>query len=223
MVADARWRVRRPDGAEVLAIGSARPVRAPDGTRIGAVLTLRDDTARASAEAALRELNETLESQVAERTAERDRMWRLSTDIMLVARFDAAVTAVNPAWTTLLGWREDELLGRSFMDLVHPDDAAPTAAEAGKLAEGVTTWRFENRYRHRDGGYRWISWTAVPGDGLIHARVQHDRPRRRPPVLAAARQPHRQPGRRTGERQEAAAGQPPPAIRTVHQCCLVDI
>jgi PAS domain S-box-containing protein len=54
-VADARWRIRRPDGTEVLAIGSAQPLHAPDGAPVGAVLTLRDDTARDAAERALRE------------------------------------------------------------------------------------------------------------------------------------------------------------------------
>ncbi len=121
------------------------------------------------AEAELRRLNEELESRVAERTAERDRMWRLSTDLMVVASFDATVAAVNPAWTAALGWGEDELVGRSFMDFVHPDDAASTAAEAAGLAEGRPTPRFENRYRHKDGSYRWLSWTAVPDAGFVHA------------------------------------------------------
>jgi PAS domain S-box-containing protein len=114
-------------------------------------------------------LNQTLEVQVAERTADRDRMWRLSTDIMLVARFDGSITAVNPAWMTVIGWREDELIGSNFFDLVHPEDLASTHAEAGRLAQGLTTLRFENRYRHKDGSYRWISWIAVPDDHFVHA------------------------------------------------------
>ena len=93
----------------------------------------------------------------------------VATDLLLVARSDAASAAVNPAWTALLGWREDELVGRSFLDLVHPDDAAATLAEADRLSRGLTTSRFENRYRHKDGGHRWLSWTAVPEAGLIHA------------------------------------------------------
>ncbi|HEY8383463.1 MAG TPA: PAS domain S-box protein [Microvirga sp.] len=131
--------------------------------------TAIDVTGRRADERRLRELNETLGQQIAERTADRDRMWRLSTDLMLVARFDATITAVNPAWTSLLGWSEEELLGRSFIDLVHPDDVAATLAEAGHLADGLTTLRFENRYRHKDGSYSHLSWTAVPGEDLIHA------------------------------------------------------
>jgi PAS domain S-box-containing protein len=65
-VADARWRIRRPDGTEVVAVGSARPVSAPDGTRVGSVLTLRDDTQREAAEREQRRLNEALAEQAAE-------------------------------------------------------------------------------------------------------------------------------------------------------------
>lgn len=69
-VRDARWRVRRLDGTEVLAIGNAQPLLGPDGAQIGAVLTVRDDTGRAAAEAALLDLNVTLAQRVAERTRE---------------------------------------------------------------------------------------------------------------------------------------------------------
>ncbi|BDA85543.1 hypothetical protein Sa4125_30850 [Aureimonas sp. SA4125] len=129
----------------------------------------RTAAALRASEARLRELNETLENQVAERTADRDRMWRLSTDLMLVARFDATITAVNPAWTSLLGWSADELAGRQFMDMVHPDDVAPTLEAVGDLSHGRTILRFVNRYRGKDGTHYWISWTAVPDSGFIHA------------------------------------------------------
>lgn len=117
----------------------------------------------------LADLNAHLEKEIAYRTAERDRMWRLSTDIMLVARFDSTIMSTNPAWFDLLGWAEHELKGRPFMELIHPDDLGATLAEAGRLADGIKTLRFENRYRHRDGSYRWLSWTAVPDDSFIHA------------------------------------------------------
>jgi PAS domain S-box-containing protein len=132
-------------------------------------ILFNDISARRGAEERLRELNESLESQVAERTADRDRMWRLTTDIMLVARFDGTINAVNPAWTSLLGWREDELIGQRFIAFVQPEDQPGTEAAIGKLVDGATVLRFENRYRARDGGVHWISWTAVPFEGLLHA------------------------------------------------------
>lgn len=126
-------------------------------------------TARRKAECALQEMNETLERRVAERTADRDRMWRLSTDIMLVADFSAVITAVNPAWNAMFGWESEDLVGRSFMNLVHPDDRGATLAEVSKLGEGITTFLFENRYQAKNGSYRTISWTAVPDEAFIHA------------------------------------------------------
>nr|WP_245215027.1 PAS domain S-box protein [Pararoseomonas indoligenes] len=124
---------------------------------------------RRRAERDLRDLAASLEQQVEERTRDRNRMWNLSGDIMLVADFHARIEAVNPAWTTLLGWGTNELLGGDFMSLVHPDDVGSTLAEVGKLADGLKTLRFENRYRHKDGSYRWLSWTAVPDERFIHA------------------------------------------------------
>ncbi|AWN53756.1 ATP-binding protein [Methylobacterium sp. 17Sr1-1] len=130
---------------------------------------LRLARVRHEAADALRQVNETLEAQVAARTRERDRMWRLSRDVMLVARFDGTITALNPAWRAVLGWEAQDLIGLPFLDLVHPDDRARTRAETQRLADGHATLLFENRYRHADGSYRTLSWTAVPGEEHLHA------------------------------------------------------
>ncbi len=166
---ETEFRIRRADGAYRWFLVRAEPIHADDGTVVRWVGANADIEDRKRAAAQLQTLNETLEQQVEERTRDRDRMWRLSTDVMLVARFDATIVAVNPAWTTLFGWSEGELVGRSFMDLVHPEDAASTAAAAGDLSAGSVIPRFENRYRHKDGSYRWLSWTAVPDESFIHA------------------------------------------------------
>jgi PAS domain S-box-containing protein len=129
----------------------------------------REIEERRRAEEALRRLNETLEAEVEERTRERDQIWQLSTDLMDVCRSDGALVAVNPAWTTMLGWSEDELLASNFLGLIHPDDVEGTLAELGSLDQGAQTFRFENRFRAKDGSYRRISWTAVPKEGLFYA------------------------------------------------------
>ena len=168
-VLDTEFRMRRTDGAYRWFLVRAEPIRAEDETitRWVGTNTDIDDTKRQAAE--LARLNETLEQEVEARTRDRDRIWRLSTDIMLVARFDGRIVAVNPAWTALLGWSEQELVGRSFMELVHPDDSPSTTGARGDLSGGAVVPRFENRYRHRDGSYRWLSWTAVPDAEFIHA------------------------------------------------------
>jgi PAS domain S-box-containing protein len=166
---ETEFRIRRADATYRWFLVRAEPIRGPGGAVVRWIGTNTDIEDRKRATAQLECLNATLEQQVEERTRDRDRMWRLSTDVMLVARFDATIVAVNPAWTALFGWSGDELVGRSFMDLVHPDDAASTAAAAGDLSAGSVIPRFENRYRHKDGSYRCLSWTAVPDADFIHA------------------------------------------------------
>jgi PAS domain S-box-containing protein len=124
---------------------------------------------RAKAAQELRALNERLEQEVALRTAQRDRMWKLSSDVMLVAGLDAVIQSVNPAWRAVFGWAEHDMVGRNFIDLTHPEDRAATRAEVERLRRGIPTQKFENRYRRRDGSYLWLSWRAVPDENAIHA------------------------------------------------------
>ncbi|OBV38746.1 PAS domain S-box-containing protein [Janthinobacterium psychrotolerans] len=109
-----------------------------------------------------------LEQRLQQRTAERDRLWRLATDIMLVTDLRGVIIAVNPAWSTLLARAESDTLGIDFLSLVHPDDLAAARRELARLAAGATTLRMENRYRRGEHDYRTIAWTAVPAEQLIH-------------------------------------------------------
>ncbi|KAB1072475.1 PAS domain S-box protein [Methylobacterium planeticum] len=168
-VYETEFRIRRADGAYRWFLVRAEPVRASDGAITHWVGTNTDIDDRRRQAAELAALNASLERQVAERTTDRNALWQLSTDIMLRCGFDGRVAAVNPAWTTMLGWREDELVGTSLFDLLHPDDVEATLAGASSSAEGHSLARFENRYRHRDGSYRWISWSTRPDERLINA------------------------------------------------------
>jgi PAS domain S-box-containing protein len=100
---------------------------------------------------------------------DRDRLWSISRDLMLVCDFTGLITAVNPSAERLLGWHEGEMLGRRIATFVHPDDRESTASEVTKLATGERTIAFENRYRTKGGDYRLIAWTAVPDGRRIHA------------------------------------------------------
>ncbi|KOG03627.1 ATP-binding protein [Pseudomonas syringae] len=140
----------------------------------------RSEIARALAVSQLRDLNAQLEIEVNQRTADRNRLWLLSSDIMLQCTFEGVITAVNPAWTDLLGWHESELLGSSLFELIHPDDLDRTQAGASESSTGHAYPRFDNRYRHRDGSYRWISWATQPDAHHIYAvgrdfTVEHDK------------------------------------------------
>lgn len=127
---------------------------------------------RARAEAELRGLNDTLEAQVAERTAELGRVWRLSQDVIVIIDFAGTFRAINPAFTRVLGWTENEVIGRPMFEFVHLDDQLPTGG-ALEHAAGCELPAFENRYRHKDGGWRWLSWVAAPEGALIYATARH--------------------------------------------------
>lgn len=105
-------------------------------------------------------------------SAESDRFWELSTDLLGIAGFDGYFKRVNPAWERILGWTAQEFCAQPFVEFVHPDDRERTAAEAAGLTRvGYETLVFENRYRCKDGGYRTILWGAssTPEEELIYA------------------------------------------------------
>ena len=92
---------------------------------------------------------------------ETDRFFQLSLDMLCTAGFDGYFCALNPAWSKTLGWSADELQAAPFMEFVHPDDRASTLRETMRLQSGMDSVAFENRYRHRDGSYRWLQWNAT--------------------------------------------------------------
>lgn len=139
-VTEARWRIRRPDGAEVIAVGNARPVTASDGTAIGAVLTLRDETARVQAETSLKCLNELLEERVGEALAEKA---KAEADLMHAQRMEAVgrlTGGVAHDFNNLL----TVVIGALDIILRSPDDAAKrkklgeAALAAARRGEGLT-------------------------------------------------------------------------------------
>ncbi len=93
---------------------------------------------------------------------ERDRLFNLSIDMLCVAGFDGRFRQVNPAWTRTLGWTVAELTKLAYVELVHPDDLPATAAAIEHLRGGQELRSFENRYRCKDGTYRWLSWNSYP-------------------------------------------------------------
>jgi PAS domain S-box-containing protein len=119
----------------------------------------------------LRRANETLEQRVAQRTRERDRLWNVSQDLQVVADFEGRILSANPAWTALLGWSPEELVGQTTAWLEPPEHQARTRAYVARLAQGHQEMAFENSLRHQNGSYRLLSWMAVPvpEDGFIYA------------------------------------------------------
>jgi PAS domain S-box-containing protein len=161
--------LRGADGSYRWFLSRALPIRNETGEVVRWFGTNTDITKQIEAEKALRELNETLEQRVEDETRERLQIWNVSQDLLVVADLEGKYLSVNPAWTATLGWSNSELLGKTSQWLLHPDDQDRTYHEIGHLAAGRKTLRFENRFRHKDGSYRWISWNSAPDGGRIYA------------------------------------------------------
>ena len=179
-----RYRIIRPSDGETRWISVKSTIeRDEQGQAIRLVGAHTDVTEQVLAEQALRqseeryrkladqlsELNATLAQRVEEKTRERDRIWNVSQDLLVVADRDGVWRTVNPACTRTLGWSEAELLNRTSEWLQHPDDGGMTRAQVNKLGSSDATVRFESRFRHKDGSYRWLSWTGVPDQNHIYA------------------------------------------------------
>ena len=124
---------------------------------------------RRRAEQELRDLAATLERQVAERTAEYDRVWQHSRDLLVVIGTDGIFRSVSPAWQQVLGHAPEEIAGRSFRDFVVAADIELTAGALRTASSISDLTNFENRYRHKDGGLRWISWHTAAEGALVYA------------------------------------------------------
>ena len=102
---------------------------------------------------------------------ELESLFDLSLDMLCITGVDGFFKRLNPAFEIILGYTTDELQARPLIDFVHPDDRVATLAEFEKIIAGAPTIQFENRYQHKDGTYRWLSWTAQPvlEKGLVYA------------------------------------------------------
>jgi len=102
------------------------------------------------------------------------KLFDLAFDLLCIAGFDGYFKHLNPAWERTLGFSREELMADPFLAFVHPDDQDTTREAAQDLTDRQDVVAFENRYRCKDGSYRWLSWKSVPApdEGLIYAVVQ---------------------------------------------------
>ncbi len=140
----------RKDGSRFPAVVSVTPLREAQGAIIGYLLIGTDNTARKQAE------------------DDRNRYFAMSKDMLCSLGFDGFFKDVNPAWEKTLGYTKEEMLGRPFIEFVHPDDREASLAEANKIAQGHSLLDFENRYICKDGSCRYFLWSVTP---IIGARM----------------------------------------------------
>jgi PAS domain S-box-containing protein len=117
----------------------------------------------------LQRSNKILEQRVKERTAEIETYFNFSLDLLSIADTDGNFRRLNAEWEKTLGYACSEMEGRNFIDFVHPDDRAATQAEIMKLNAQESVLNFVNRYRCKDGSYRWLEWRSTPAGKIIYS------------------------------------------------------
>ncbi|MBI5687452.1 MAG: PAS domain S-box protein [Verrucomicrobia bacterium] len=167
-VRDYPLELRHRDGRVSPVLYNASVYRDQSGNVTGVFAAARDITAQKLAELALRS-----------KTEELDRFFSVSLDLLCIADADGFFRRLNPAWEQVLGYSREELTTRRFLDFVHPDDVAPTLEAVDQLAAQKEVINFVNRYRCRDGSYRWFEWRAAPAGNLIYAAARDITERKR--------------------------------------------
>lgn len=174
--ADTDWveeyRFRRGDGTYADVRDRGYVIRDQQGQATRMLGALMDQSDRKTVERNLQAVNRRLETSVSEQSEELDRLWDTSPDLLLVIDFDGYLLRVNPAWTAILGYHPDELIGHHVNEFVIADDADRTRDAYELAAEGGSP-KVENRYRHKDGSTQWFSWVAAPHGGVTYATGRH--------------------------------------------------
>ena len=130
------------DGRAILCRWTNTPLKEADGPVTGVLSMVQDITEQARAE------------------AERSRLFDLPTTLIMIIKSDSTIVRVSAGWEELLGYPPAEMVGRSFLEFIHPDDLPGSQDEIDNLAYGKLTQYFENRYSHKDGTYRTLAWSA---------------------------------------------------------------
>lgn len=153
--------IKLPDGSVRWLSISSRPIHEGDGSLSGVVAGVSDITDRHHQALLL-----------AEKERELDRFFNSSLDMLCIAGKDGRFVRLNPEWEHCLGYQIDDLIGVEFLTLVHPEDVSATLEALAKLNEDHSVLSFENRYRCRDGSYRWIEWRSTPIGEHIYAAAR---------------------------------------------------
>ncbi|HEY3782943.1 MAG TPA: PAS domain S-box protein [Fimbriimonadaceae bacterium] len=154
-IEDESWRVRK-DGSLFWANVIITALKDKDGALLGYGKLTRDLTKRKQAEEEL------------------ERFFTLSIDLLCIASSDGYFKRVSPAFTKTLGWTVEQLTTTPFMQFVHPEDREATnQAVLAQIAAGKPIFQFENRYQHKDGSWRMLSWKSIPGpQGRMYASAR---------------------------------------------------
>ena len=164
---DMEYRIVRPDGTVRWVASRGVMLRGAEGRVVRTIGTLRDITTRRDAQEQLEQLNRTLENQIAERTRERDAMWRLSRDLLLVLDTRLRIVSINPIVAELTGYAPEDMIGQSFARFIHRDDR-PALVQPIRRGRRERVTDVDARLITRDGPVRQFVWNATPEGGLAY-------------------------------------------------------
>jgi len=139
------------NGTAIFIDDSGAPIHDSQGHIIGSVLIFRDITEKRKTEEKL------------------NLIYNMSLDMIGVANKEGYFISINPAVTKILGYTPEEFLAQSYFDFIHPDDIDRTDNEKHTLFEYIDTIDFVNRYRSKDGAYKWIEWNVTMVGDLMYA------------------------------------------------------
>jgi PAS domain S-box-containing protein len=160
--------VIRKDGKTIYMRISAIPLTDGKGNYTGSLGILTDITE-----------SREYDNKLHERTGELNRFFEIALDLLCIADMDGNFRRLNRSWETTLGYPLEELEGKQFLSFVHPDDLHQTLEAIKDLSKGKEILNFVNRYRCRDGSYRWIEWRSTPYGNLIYAAARDITDRKR--------------------------------------------
>jgi PAS domain S-box-containing protein len=147
-IKDLEFELVRKDGSCFIVLLSATAILDAQGHYVSSRSTLVDITERKRAE------------------MEKEQLFQISPDLLCVSSADGFFKQVSPAITPLLGWSAEEFLSQPYLDWVHPDDQSATLREVERqVVQGEKVLNFENRYRHKNGSWRYLAWRSVPQPG----------------------------------------------------------
>lgn len=167
------WLPCRRTGSQACHAFSYTPLRDEQHEVVGFLHTVIDTSASIDAHDKWRDQALAFERQIERILADRDHIWQLSRDAMVVVTHDLRLQAANPAWQRALGWTEDEKRGEPILEMVHPADRAEVEIAVMEFIHDRGGEQFETRLRHKDGHYRLFRWTAS-FDGTLLTAVGRD-------------------------------------------------
>ncbi|MBS4027416.1 MAG: PAS domain S-box protein [Ignavibacteriales bacterium] len=158
---ELEFRSITPDGEIRSIVGSGTSLMDENGNLVRLFGTAQDITERKNAEEILKA-----------KTEELNKFFNTSLGLLCIADTDGYFRRLNPEWEKTLGYSVQEMEGKKFFDFIHPDDIASTIAAVTDLTEQKEIFDFVNRYKHKDGTYRWIEWRSTPFGKIIYASAR---------------------------------------------------